>query len=470
MAYNAEDVIASYQCQSVTQTAARHGRFCGKRSKCWAPKYRTNGHWATRCWTRHSLVLTIGYVIALLGGHVLPVSAQAPAPAITPNSAGRASDRDPVVVAQEAVKGGVPAIAQPRTMAEVWQVAGDRAPVWRLLWEQTSVDQRAGVEFLLQNMPESDLRDLTPEFIRENVELAYQVWRESPWKSQVSEETFLNYILPYANINERRDPWRKDFYQRFRPLVQDAKSPTEAATRLNQQLFPMLKVRYSTKRRRADQGPFESIDSGLASCTGLSILLIDACRAMGVPARFVGTPLWSDGSGNHSWVEIWDQGWHFTGAAEPSGDQLDQAWFIDRASRAVAHEPHHAIYAVSFRRTPIWFPLVWDRNNHSVPGINVTERYTATQQELRAGTGRAMFRVVNSQGERQACALRVLRDTGGDPLFVGTTKDERFDANDHLTAVLPLPQKYRIELPDFPHVQLDVTLEKPDQVFTLRTE
>ena len=63
----------------------------------------------------------------------------------------------------------------------------------------------------------------------------------------------------------------------------------------------------------------ESMETGLASCTGLSILLIDACRSVGVPARFVGTPLWADGSGNHSWVEIWDGGWHFVGAAEPAG-------------------------------------------------------------------------------------------------------------------------------------------------------
>ena len=50
-------------------------------------------------------------------------------------------------------------------------------------------------------------------------------------------------------------------------------------------------------------------------------MVIDACRAVGVPARFVGTPLWADKSGNHSWVEVWDKGWHFTGAAEPAGDR-----------------------------------------------------------------------------------------------------------------------------------------------------
>jgi hypothetical protein len=38
--------------------------------------------------------------------------------------------------------------------------------------------------------------------------------------------------------------------------------------------------------------------TGLASCSGLSILLAGACRAVGVPARIVGTPMWSNGHGN----------------------------------------------------------------------------------------------------------------------------------------------------------------------------
>ena len=43
----------------------------------------------------------------------------------------------------------------------------------------------------------------------------------------------------------------------------------------------------------------------MASCTGLSVLLVDALRAAGIPARFAGTPAWHDDRGNHSWVEVW---------------------------------------------------------------------------------------------------------------------------------------------------------------------
>jgi transglutaminase-like putative cysteine protease len=81
--------------------------------------------------------------------------------------------------------------------------------------------------------------------------------------------------------------------------VAEAKTPSAAAALLNQRIFPLLKIKYSTQRPKADQSPHESIRAGLASCTGLSVLLIDACRSVGVPARFAGTPLWTNKSGNH---------------------------------------------------------------------------------------------------------------------------------------------------------------------------
>ena len=80
---------------------------------------------------------------------------------------------------------------------------------------------------------------------------------------------------------------------------------------------------------------------------GLSILLIDACRAVGIPARMVGTPRWTDNSGNHSWVEVWDREWSFVGACEPS--KLNEGWFIGQAAKADESKPQNRIYATSFK-------------------------------------------------------------------------------------------------------------------------
>jgi len=258
--------------------------------------------------------------------------------------------------------------------------AGDNAAQIRQALDNTPDEQKEGVRFLVAYMPERDLTSLSADFLLNNVRCAYLAWNEAPWKDRISKVMFFNDVLPYASINERRDDWREDFYKRFKPLVAETDSPAEAAAILNQRIFPMLNVRFSRGRAKGDQSPYETIEAGTASCTGLSVLLVDACRAVGVPARFAGTPLWADKSGNHSWVEIWDGDWHYTGAAEPVADHLDRAWFTSRAATARRDHPLHSIYATSFRPTGVKFPLAWDRNIDYVHAVNVTDRYAKHEE------------------------------------------------------------------------------------------
>jgi hypothetical protein len=325
--------------------------------------------------------------------------------------------------------------------------------------------QKASMEFLVANMPDVDLQALKADFLLENVREAQLAMEAAPWKDVVPQEIFLNNVLPHISISERRDSWRKDFRERFTPMVKEAKTPGEAAAILNNKIFPLLKVKYSTKRRRADQSPYESMETGLASCTGLSVLLIDACRAVGVPARFVGTPLWTNKSGNHSWVEVWDDGWHFTGAAEPTGNQLDKAWFTGRAATAIRDEPMHAIYAVSYKKTPLHFPMVWAGQKSAVFGLNVTDRYTARKEEIPDGYVQALFRIYKQNGDRCACKVTVL--SGGKPVFEGKSKDERFDANDHLVANVKKGEEYEVEIEhDGGKIRKKIKVDAGEKIFS----
>lgn len=361
----------------------------------------------------------------------------------------------------------------PPTAAELLNAAlekaGDNRSQMERALSEVPADQRAGMEYLIRYMPERDLRELSADYLLENVAYAYEAWRKAPWHAHVSEEIFLNDILPYASINERRDRWRKDFYERFREQVAGIETPGAAAVKLNQTIFGQLNVKYSTRRRKADQSPYESIESGLASCSGLSVLLIDACRAVGVPARFAGTPRWTDNSGNHSWVEVWDNGWHFTGAAEPAGDALDQGWFIDRASKADRDNPRYAIFATSYRPTPQPFPLVWDRSIDYIYAVNVTDRYAGKANKVPEGLTEMMFRVLYGiRGDRCAAKIRV-RDAQGQVVYEGLSKDERFDANDHLVVQLPQNQEFTVEAElDDRTVQSTVRTSQNDSLVTLQ--
>jgi hypothetical protein len=307
--------------------------------------------------------------------------------------------------------------------------------------------QRPGLLFLLEHMPKPDLENLKADFLLENTALAYAAWEAAPWKAQVPTELFLNDVLPYANISEPRENWRKKLRELSLPLIKEAKTPGEAGQMLNQKLFPLTKVKYSTKRRAADQGPLESMETGMATCTGLSILLIDACRAVGVPARFAGTPLWVNKSGNHSWVEIWDNGdWHFVGAAEPDAAGMNRGWFTGIAAQAIKDEPLHAIYAASFKKTGLVFPNGWSRNAAEVHAVNVTDRYTAKAKPMDASLGLLKVRVVDSaKGGRVVAKVKVTDAEDDKVQKEGSSKPDTADMNDHLEFRLPKGRKYAVE-------------------------
>lgn len=255
--------------------------------------------------------------------------------------------------------------------------AGDNRSQWELAWRDAPAAHRGALQFLLQHMPDEDLRTLSAEFVLRNVALAEQARAAVPWGATLTDELYWGYVLPYAQANERREDWRSDFVARFLPKVQDCKTPGEAAKLLNETVFAELNVHYSTGRARADQAPSESIAQGKASCTGLSILLADACRACAVPARLVSV-VWPHKAGNHTWVEVWDGAdWRFVGADEPDPAGLDRGWFVgDAAQAAASTDLQKQPWAVSFARTEARFAAGWTRGV-MLWGVNRRAKYGA---------------------------------------------------------------------------------------------
>ena len=319
-----------------------------------------------------------------------------------------------------------------------------------LAFEKAPIDQRTGLDFLIANMPLRDLESLSATFLLENLSLAYKASNDAPWFKTTPEEIFLNDVLPYASVTEDRDNWRQRLHEICQPLVKNCKTRSEAAQVLNEKIFPHLKVRYSTQRRAPDQGPLETMRSGVATCTGLSILLVDACRSVGIPARIVGTPMWSNNSGNHTWVEIWDGDWHFTGAAEPDPKGLDRGWFVGNASQAVKNDRAHAIYASSFKKTDVAFPLGWGRGGKEyVSAVNVTDRYVAQTKPAQAATLRLQVNVLNRpMGQRVASQVKIIDSADATVHFEGMSKTEPADMNDHISFQLPQQRTYIIDVKD----------------------
>jgi pimeloyl-ACP methyl ester carboxylesterase len=323
------------------------------------------------------------------------------------------------------------------SIAAIVSHSGTNQPELIAALKNTPPGERDGMTFLLENMPQQDLESLSANFLRDNVSLAYEAAKESAWAKKIPANIFLTDVLPYASVNELRDNWRRRLHELCKPMVKDCNSAAAAAQLINQKLFRQLKVKYSTKRRIADQGPLETMETGVATCTGLSILLVDACRSVGIPARIVGTPLWMNNSGNHTWVEIWDGDWHFTGAAEADPKGLDRGWFIQNASQAVKDAPEHAIYASSFKKTNLSFPLSWARRVDYVSAVNVTERYAASQKSPPTKVRLNIQVFDRPVGERVLANITFVDANNAVSRFEGESKGPTADVNDHLFFDLP---------------------------------
>lgn len=335
--------------------------------------------------------------------------------------------------------------------------AGNNAIELQTALEKAPAEQKEGMAFLISYMPERDLKKLKADFLLENSAYAYKAREQYSWAKQIPDSIFFNEVLPYVSLNEKRENWRKEFFDRFSKYVVNCSDIFEAIDSINQNVRDEVLVDYSTKRKKPDQAPFESMEQHLASCTGLSIILTDAFRAVGIPSRVAGTPNWHDERGNHNWTEVWANGkWYFTEYYFPG--QLDNAWFFADAGKAIKNDREKAIYASSFKPTGISFPLVWDENIKYVAAENVTDRYTELYRKHLASIStdgnhvslRVMaFKNKNQDKEsddRVAVNLDIFE--GSKQMGGGRTSGPTKDMNDVLTFALEKNKTYTIKYAD----------------------
>lgn len=355
--------------------------------------------------------------------------------------------------------------------------AGDNAKELKKALKEVPHNEREGMAFLISYMLERDAKSLSADFLLENVAYAYKARAEFPWAKEVPDSVFLNDVVAYANLNENRESWRKDFYERFKKYVAPCKTMREAIDSVNKNVRDELLVDYNTKREKPDQAPYESMRQHMASCSGLSILLTDAFRAVGIPSRVAGTPAWHDDRGNHNWNEVWIDGqWRFT-EYYPS-DDLDQSWFLTDAGKAIKEDVRKAIYAASFKPTGSYFPLVWDEDIRYVHAENVTDRYTslyrAQLSAMPADGSHVALRVMvfkdkdhaEASGDRVATNLDVFK--GEKQLYGGRSTGATQDMNDVLTFNVEKNQQYIIKYMNGKGEMQTQTVDVGDETTTLK--
>ena len=343
--------------------------------------------------------------------------------------------------------------------------SSSRPEALRSLMEETAEELSDEMEYIIINMPEADRDTMSLALLTENVRLAHQVRKQYPWTQDLPEEVYLTDVLPYYVVDEVRDAWREELYELFAPAVDTCSTLEEAIRAVNSHIPVLTGVHYNTLREKTNQSPRESMRQGMASCTGLSILLVDAYRAVGIPARFVGTASWHDNRGNHSWTEVWLDGqWRVTEYYFPS--QRDHLWFMADASKANPADRRYAIYATRFGEAPDWFPMVWCGEDSTaienlpkhIGAENVTQHYIDLAREqqatrIEAGThtylrivGYAKQEAIHHSADRVAMGVDIFHGT--EQMGGGLTAGPHRDMNDNFSLLLPKNATYELRYYD----------------------
>ncbi len=152
----------------------------------------------------------------------------------------------------------------------------------------------------------SDARTLTAEYLEDNIEAAVRTWREAPWRGEVSEEAFLNYVLPYRIVDERLSPmgWRDTLRNRYKGVV-------DTITDLKRAYYAVYRAA-STDARIRHMGGLPYLLSAVdishirrGRCLQQCVYIAMAMRAMGIPAVVDGIQRWANyGTTGHSWVAL----------------------------------------------------------------------------------------------------------------------------------------------------------------------
>jgi hypothetical protein len=250
------------------------------------------------------------------------------------------------------------------------------------------------------------------------------------WTKDVPKDIYFEYVANFANVNEPRTNWRPLFYKALAPIVQPlTNNPNtqvqDVVDTVNDRLWGAFsnmihhpdpeqkEIQFKSGQTPLIYDPMSILLFGYASCTGISIFLINALRTVGIPARMAGTSAWNGSleNGNHSWIEVYISSanqWYILEAKPAAGglprDWISnpcQFWFCNptkihnttfyaaslnknQSSAQVQAQRFESERAVGVRATlqtddfddgeeeDIHFPMAWDRHNSGVPGEDRT--------------------------------------------------------------------------------------------------
>jgi hypothetical protein len=176
-----------------------------------------------------------------------------------------------------------------------------------LRWTSSSDKQKVLDAYKLgEPLIREDVKYITAEYLINNIELAFKVWREQPWGKHISFDTFCEEILPYRIDNEPLENWREKALVSFADANRSfQKQPdittVEACEKIND-LLPRFRMDMDFSNMNYSM----LMATARGSCEEQANLAVFVMRALGIPVTKDFTPKWPNRNNGHTWNTVLD--------------------------------------------------------------------------------------------------------------------------------------------------------------------
>ena len=197
-------------------------------------------------------------------------------------------------------------------------------------------NEKTYLKFLYAYLPTSDIATYDPELFAENVQTTIAAIQVFKYCIKVPEEIILNYVIQNRVSDENLEKNRAYFYEALRSRV-FGKNAREAALEINYWTLEKLELRPKYDIGRT-LGAIALTKSGFGGYNELTVFLVTALRSVGIPARKIYVPKWSQS--DFVWVEAYIEGrWQYLSPCEPK-ENLNSGSGGDAAKNSVFVASH----------------------------------------------------------------------------------------------------------------------------------
>ncbi len=178
----------------------------------------------------------------------------------------------------------------------------------QLKHHRDSVEQIAGNLIYEPDTFIVDYETVTKDFLIDNLEQAYNSVKRYPWAENYTIEMFNEWILPYRCANERIEPFRRHFLEKFGKITDTLQNenPLAVAKLLNDLIN--AEIDYSdTYNISANIQPIDTLEKyGHGNFFDIAVYKVKALRSFGIAAALDYVPYFADTNYGCAWATAFD--------------------------------------------------------------------------------------------------------------------------------------------------------------------